>query len=34
MRGLEILWCHQIVTKSGAKQAKIEQIQKTEIVAI
>lgn len=26
--------CSQIVTKSGAKRAKTEQIQKTEIVAI
>jgi hypothetical protein len=26
--------CHQIVTKGRAKQAKTEQIQKAEIVAI
>jgi hypothetical protein len=26
--------CHQIVTKTGAKQAKISKLQKTEIIAI
>jgi hypothetical protein len=29
-----MLDCHQIVTKTGAKQAKISKLPKTEIVAI
>jgi hypothetical protein len=31
---IETIDCHQIVTKSGAKRTKTEQIQKTEILAI
>jgi hypothetical protein len=33
-RDVETLECHQIVPKTGAKRAKTEQIQKTEILAI
>jgi hypothetical protein len=33
-KGPKLRDCHQIVTKVGAKQAKINKLQKTEIIAI
>jgi len=33
-KGLKLRDCHQIVTKTGAKQAKTSKLQKTEIVTI